>query len=62
MPNPRNPDAERITFNVSPELRLEAEHAANEQDLTLAQLCRRGLRRELEASRSAVVITREDGA
>jgi hypothetical protein len=55
MPTPRNSEQDRLTFHVPRELRLEAERAADEQDLTLAQLCRRGLRLALQAE--SVVLT-----
>lgn len=57
-----NLDAEftRFTFALPDDLRMEAEQAARASDLTLSQLCRRGLRRELEAGREGVVITTSD--
>ncbi len=52
----------RFTFAVPDPLRLEAERIARDEDLTLAQIARRGLRLALEESRGAVVITTSDDA
>jgi hypothetical protein len=55
MPTPRNSEQDRLTFHVPRELRLDAERAADLRDLTLAQLCRRGLRLAVQAE--SIVMT-----
>lgn len=66
MPRIRNSAATKITFDLPRELRQEAEHACDEQDVTLAQLSRRGLRLAIaEALRENVVdvaVTRDENA
>ncbi len=55
-------DYSRFTFAVPDPLRLEAERIAHAEDLTLAQIARRGLRLALEAERGDVTITTTDRA
>jgi putative DNA primase/helicase len=44
MPTKRNPEGKFVTFRCPHDLRLDVERLADEHDVTLAQICRKGLR------------------
>ncbi len=62
MPAKRTSPTDKISFHATHQLRDEAERIADQRDLTLAQVCRSALRRELAESQKSLIVSKGDDA